>query len=91
MELEWVKTNEGFAVQDENGDVAAEIFIEDLGNGTYNISHTYVSDSLRGMGMASQLVQRAVDWIHGQGGTPAATCSYASSWLERQKEKGQAE
>ena len=48
-------------------------------------NHTYVDDRLRGQGIASELVRRAVEEIECRGGRLKATCSYAQLWLERNR------
>lgn len=52
-------------------------------NGVRVINHTYVDDRLRGQGIASELVRRAVEQIESTGGCVEATCSYAQLWLAR--------
>lgn len=47
------------------------------------INHTFVDDSLRGQGIASQLVQAAVNEIKKQHKQVKATCSYAVNWLTK--------
>lgn len=51
----------------------------------YIINHTYVDDRLRGQGIASELVRRAVEEIGRRGGRVEATCSYAQLWLARNR------
>ena len=51
----------------------------------YVINHTYVDNSLRGQGIASELVRRAVEEIERRGGQYKATCSYAQLWLARNR------
>ena len=70
-------------LEDENGNVIAEIEFEKLEGNIYNIFHTYVDDSLRGKGVASKLVEKAVSEIKSRGGKIQATCSYAKAWLEK--------
>lgn len=86
-EPKWTYDDTGIHVTDEDGSLLAEILFADIGDGTYNITHTFVSDRLRGMGMASRLVEAAVEAIKEKGGRPAATCSYARAWLEKNKTK----
>ena len=71
----------------ENGALLAEVTFPMVSRNTYCIDHTFVDDSLRGQGIASQLVQAAVDQIHSMGGTVTATCSYARQWLERHPDR----
>lgn len=54
-------------------------------DGVYVINHTYVDDRLRGQGIASELVRRAVEEIERRGGHVEATCSYAVLWLARNR------
>ena len=69
--------------EDENGKIIAEITFPETENGVFCIDHTFVDDTLRGQGVAGQLVQLAVDKIKEQGGKVTATCSYAQRWLEK--------
>ena len=76
---------DGRIYMEKNGKVVAEIEYENLGNNNYNIFHTFVDESLRGQGIASKLVEMAIEEIHKKNGKVIATCSYAKSWLERHK------
>ena len=68
-------------MEDEQGRIVAEITFPEILPGVYNIDHTFVDNSLRGQGIASKLVQAAVDEIRHRGGEVQATCSYAAKWL----------
>ena len=70
-------------LEDAAGRTVAEITFPETSEGIYTINHTYVDDSLRGQGIASRLVQAAVEDIAERGGKVRATCSYAVRWLER--------
>ncbi len=70
-------------MSDEAGKVIAEITFPQTAEGEYTIDHTFVDESLRGQGIASKLVQAAVDEIEKKGGKVRATCSYAVSWLAK--------
>ena len=70
-----------FYMEDENGKLIAEITFPETEPGVFTIDHTFVDSSLRGQGIASKLVQAAVDTIHCQGGKVKATCPYAVEWL----------
>ncbi len=67
----------------EEGKVIAEVTFPKSEDDSYVIDHTYVDNSLRGQGVAAQLVERAVHQIQGQGGSVKAICSYAVCWLEK--------
>jgi len=71
--------------KDESGKVIAEITFP-AENGVATIDHTFVDSSLRGQGIADQLMQMAVDKILTDGNKLAATCPYAVVWLQRHPE-----
>ena len=75
--------NEGNAIRAHNmeGKILAEITFPETAAGEYTIDHTFVDASLRGQGIASKLVQLAVDEIHKRCGKVMATCPYAVKWL----------
>ena len=72
--------------EDEAGRVIAEITFPETSTGVFVINHTFVDSSLRGQGIASKLVQAAVDEIKNRGGQVKATCSYAAKWLSEHAE-----
>ena len=70
-------------VYKENNKVLAEITYIEKEKGIFDINHTFVDESLRGQGIASILVEKAVEEIKKKNGKIEATCSYAKSWLEK--------
>lgn len=72
-------------LEDEQGQLLAEITFP-LQDGIATIDHTYVSEKLRGQGVAARLVEAAVKQIKHQGQPFQATCSYAAAWLKRHPE-----
>lgn len=77
------KIEENRIYYEEAGKVLAEIEFEKVRENTYNIFHTFVDESLRGQGVASKLVEKAVEEITKRNGKVEATCSYAKAWLEK--------
>lgn len=67
------------------GEEVAEVTFPETSQGVFTITHTYVDDRMRGRGIASELVRRAVEEIERQGGRVEATCSYALLWLARNR------
>ena len=55
--------------------------------GTVVIDHTFVSDVLRGQGVAGQLMEAAVQEIEAQGLQATPICSYAVKWFASHPEK----
>lgn len=70
------------------GKLLAEITFPDTADGIRDIDHTFVDDSLRGQGVAAQLVQMAAESILAEGKKAKTSCSYAAKWLERHPEIG---
>ena len=85
--MSYIKQENRIYMQDEEGKLVAEITFEEIDNGVFEINHTFVDESLRGQGIASKLVEAAVQEIEVRGGKVTASCSYASKWLEKQRRK----
>ena len=56
-------------------------------DGVADIDHTFVDDSLRGQGVAGQLVRAAADQIRADGSRARVTCSYARAWFAQHPEE----
>lgn len=83
--MEFRKEDNRIFLKDENEKIIAEIEFAEIEKGIFNIYHTFVDESLRGKGIASKLVQEAVNEIKSRNGKVQATCSYAKKWLEKNK------
>ncbi|QLE83709.1 MULTISPECIES: GNAT family N-acetyltransferase [Shewanella] len=46
-----------------------------------NFHHTFVPDSMRGQGVAQQLVERGLEWANSQNYVISASCSYVQKFL----------
>jgi len=57
-----------------------------LEEGVVNIDHTYVDVSLRGQGVASEMMHAVMTYVIEKKYQVVATCPYAVSWLKRHKE-----
>ena len=64
-------------LQDENWSILAEIDFDKINEKTYNISRTFVDDSLRGQWIGSELVEKAITYLTWKWYKVSATCSYA--------------
>ena len=82
--MEYITYKNRIAVM-ENGEEVGEVTFPESEKGVYVINHTYVDNRLRGQGIASELVSRAVEEIERRGGHVTATCSYALLWLARNR------
>lgn len=65
----------------EDGRLLAEVTFPER-EGAAEIDHTFVDSSLRGQGVAGQLLQAAADTLRAQGRKARPTCSYAVRWFE---------
>ena len=82
-QMEYITYKNRIAAIDHGEEIGEVSFPER--DGVYVINHTYVDDRLRGQGIASELVRRAVEEIERRGGRVEATCSYAALWLARNR------
>ena len=84
--MQYIKENGKIYSVNEQGKVVAEITFQELGQGIFNINHTFVDESLRGQGIAQKLVEMAIEEIKKKDGKVQATCSYAKHYLEKRGE-----
>ena len=84
--MDYIKNNNNIEVIKDDI-IVASISFEEINDDTYNISHTYVDESLRGQGIASKLVEMAVEEINNRGKKVVASCSYAKKWLEKRSDR----
>lgn len=74
------------ALFDEDSRVIAEVTFPDVDEDTVNIDHTFVDDSLRGQGVAGQLMEAAAGYLRTQNKKAVLTCSYAVKWFGKHSE-----
>ena len=82
--MKYIKEENRIYVENE-GKVVAEVEFEKISDNTYNIYHTFVDESLRGQGIAQELVKKAVEYIKKNNCKVEATCSYAKHYLEKNR------
>ncbi|WP_339253420.1 GNAT family N-acetyltransferase [Sporosarcina sp. FSL W8-0480] len=87
MDFEFVELGgDAFAFQHKaDGKMLAEITWTRLAD-VMVMDHTYVSESLRGQGVAKKLLDRAADFAREKGYKMEAVCSYVVTAFERYKE-----
>ena len=64
----------------------AEITFPLIGDKLVDIDHTYVSNVLRGQGIAGKLMEEAMKLIEKNGWKANTSCSYAAYWKEEHPE-----
>jgi predicted GNAT family acetyltransferase len=85
--MELKKDSNWIYATDESGNIIAEVTFPNTEDGTVTINHTFVDQSLRGQGVASQLIEAAYDAIKADGKKATPTCRYAIRWFEEHPEK----
>ena len=79
--MEFQHERERIFALDEQGKLVAEVTFP-VSEGVADIDHTFVEQSLRGQGVAGQLLDAAVRQIRMEGLRAKATCSYAAKWFK---------
>lgn len=66
----------------EEGKLVAEITFRHIEEDVIDIDHTFVDSSLRGQGIANQLMLEVNKLLHEKNWKAVPTCSYAVRWAE---------
>ncbi|HLR91950.1 MAG TPA: GNAT family N-acetyltransferase [Atopostipes sp.] len=85
--MEFIKGENRFYREDDDGNVIAEITYKPIDEATVDADHTFVDPSLRGQGVAEQLVDRLVKEMEDAGKKIKPTCPYVEKLFERKEEK----
>lgn len=73
-----------FAAEVDRGEAVVDY--ETIGGDTLDLRRTFVSEELRGEGLAGQLVRHVLDWARRHDKRIVATCPYVQRFLERHPE-----
>jgi len=73
-------------VNNEEGKMIVNATFPWLKPGVVVVDHTFVDPSLRGQGIASQLMFEVVNYSKKQGYKVTATCPYAVTWFKKHPE-----
>ena len=73
--------------KDEQQNLLAEVTYSPVRAGVVDVDHTYVDPSLRGQGIAGQMMEALAEELRSRGLKAVASCSYADIWLERNRGK----
>jgi predicted GNAT family acetyltransferase len=82
MNKNYITEENRIYLPNEDWNVLAEIDFEKIDEKTYNISRTFVDDSLRGQGIGSELVEKAITYLTSKWYKVSATCSYAKKTVK---------
>ncbi len=78
--------NHRIYVNDDTGELIIDATFPFIEEGVVVVDHTYVDPSLRGQGIAGQLMQEVYDYAKKMGYKVVATCPYAVVWFKRHQE-----
>ena len=84
--MNFTYTPNQIALYHSDNNLLAEVTFPDVDSNTVNINHTFVDDSLRGQGIAGQLMKAAADQLRLEEKKAVLTCSYAINWFEKHPE-----
>ena len=73
--------------EDETGKLIAEVTFSQRADGAVDINHTFVDDSLRGQGIADQLMREVHESLKKEDRKAILTCPYAVKWFRNHPEK----
>ena len=76
MNRNYVIEENSIYLPDENWKILAEIDFEKVDEKRYNISRTFVDDSMRWQGIGSELVEKAITYLTARWYQVSATCPY---------------
>ena len=76
----------GAFIVERDGERMAELTYAIDHDGSAILNHTYVSDELRGQGMALKLTMSAVQWARSSNTKVVPVCSFARAVFERHQE-----
>lgn len=79
--MNFITESDRIYASDSAGKIIAEVTFPTKGD-ISTIDHTFVDSSLRGQGVAGQLVKLAAEEILAAGHRIAVTCPYAISWFK---------
>ncbi len=82
MNRDYITEENRIYLPDKDWNILAEIDFEKVDDKTYNISHTIVDDSLRGQGIGSELVEKAMTYLISKWYKVTATCPYAKKTVK---------
>lgn len=83
--MNYITETDRIYANDSAGKTIAEVTFPTK-DGISTIDHTFVDESIRGQGIAGELVKLAAEKIMSDGGKIAATCPYAVVWFQRHPE-----
>lgn len=70
----------------KDGSVVAEVSFPAVDDNTVDINRTFIDDSMRGRGIAGEMMEETARRLRESNKKAILTCSYAIQWFEKHKE-----
>lgn len=83
MDKQNIQSKSGSFFIKDDGKTVAEITYSPQGNGVISIDHTYISPSLRGQGIADELVRKVIGYAREEDLKIIPACSYAGHYFDK--------
>lgn len=80
--MEFTQITNGFIHRDQYGKIDAEINFELVNGDTIHVTHTFVSETLRGQGVARQLANQVNQYRHENHYHLTSSCSYITKLID---------
>lgn len=84
--MEIKKEKDGFYIRDSEGNALGKITYTVSGEDLITVDSTYVSDELRGQGVAKKLLNELVDWVRKENKKIVPICSYVKAQMDKNEE-----
>jgi len=84
--MDWYYEEDRIYGTDEDGQLLAEATLVKAAEGVVDVTHVYVSPTLRGQGVASKTMHEVVAHLRSHGLRAIAGCSYASTWFAENRD-----
>lgn len=84
--MDFLRGQGRFYLEDKAGKTIAEVEFPKLSENVVDITHTFVDDSLRGQGVAAELMIAVVEMLEAEHKKAKLTCSYAVKWFAKHPE-----
>ena len=82
-----IKEEDSISLLDDNGNTVAYVTYPLIEEGVVNINRTFVDGSLRGQGIAKQLMDLVYEDLVNRGLKARITCSYAVKYFSQNEDK----
>ncbi len=84
--MDWKYEKDRIYSVDENGKLISEVTFSENDSGDLSINRVYVIPEKRGMGIASETMEKMAQYLRDENQRAIAYCSYADTWLKKNRD-----